>query len=439
MRSKLIMLVVAVLLAVNVALALPGSGTQEDPYRIESLADFDEFAGDSSYWDDHILLQCDIDLNGRTYEDAVITSFSGVFEGNSHRITNLTINGGDYVGFIGTNRRGEVRNLGLEACSVAGGDHVGGLMGYNIFDSHGSVTINCYSTGDVSGDVYVGGLVGLSGGIILNSYSTSNVSGNDSVGGLVGRVGLTGRFGFRPGSISDCYSMGYVSGYQRVGGLLGSNTVGRIMNCYSTCDVSGTGSKIGGLIGENRYLDIGFPPGVWFVSNCFWDIDTQTHGVSESIGYNEDTVTNVVGLSTPEMQTESTFTSAGWDFTTPIWMIDEGLDYPRLWWEISIEEGVEKKLEEIIVEVDNLPDDVFKNPNSANALINKLNATLKALHEENYGDVLDKLQNDILRKTDGCANEAEPDKNDWIIACEDQEKVYSLITRAIELLEKLLE
>ena len=33
------------------------------------------------------------------------------------------------------------------------------------------------------------------------------------------------------------------------------------------------------------------------------------------------------------MQQESTFTDAGWDFTTPIWVIDEGNDYPRFWWE----------------------------------------------------------------------------------------------------------
>jgi hypothetical protein len=34
---------------------------------------------------------------------------------------------------------------------------------------------------------------------------------------------------------------------------------------------------------------------------------------------------------------------------------------------------------------------------------------------------------------------AAPDKTDWIIACQDQEKVYPLILIAIELLVKLLE
>jgi len=43
------------------------------------------------------------------------------------------------------------------------------------------------------------------------------------------------------------------------------------------------------------------------------------------------------------MQTESTFTDAGWDFvaetengTEDIWWILEGQDYPRLTWELSV-------------------------------------------------------------------------------------------------------
>jgi hypothetical protein len=41
------------------------------------------------------------------------------------------------------------------------------------------------------------------------------------------------------------------------------------------------------------------------------------------------------------MQTTSTFLAAGWDFvdemtngTEDIWWILEGLEYPRLWWEM---------------------------------------------------------------------------------------------------------
>jgi hypothetical protein len=63
---------------------------------------------------------------------------------------------------------------------------------------------------------------------------------------------------------------------------------------------------------------------------CFWDI--QTSGQSRSQGG--------TGKTTVEMQTAATFLEAGWDFvgetekgTDDIWWIDEGNDYPHLWWE----------------------------------------------------------------------------------------------------------
>jgi hypothetical protein len=57
----------------------------------------------------------------------------------------------------------------------------------------------------------------------------------------------------------------------------------------------------------------------------------------------QDTSVWGTGKTTAEMQTKSTFTDAGWDFvdetangTEDIWWIDEGRDYPRLWWELLI-------------------------------------------------------------------------------------------------------
>ena len=64
---------------------------------------------------------------------------------------------------------------------------------------------------------------------------------------------------------------------------------------------------------------------------CFWDVETS--GLTESSGGQ--------GRTTAEMQTAVTFLAAGWDFigetddgTGGIWWIDEGLDYPHLWWEL---------------------------------------------------------------------------------------------------------
>ena len=66
MHRCLAVLTVLFLSSAN-ASALSGSGAEADPWLITSLADFDIFAADPNYWDDHIRLENDIDLANRTY------------------------------------------------------------------------------------------------------------------------------------------------------------------------------------------------------------------------------------------------------------------------------------------------------------------------------------------------------------------------------------
>jgi len=385
--------------------ALLGSGIEEDPWRIQSLEDFDEFARDTDYWADYTRLETDVNLAGRVYDRAVIawdindveggfqgTAFTGVFDGNNHKITNLTIEGGDndYVGFFGSIPEGSVKNLDLEAGSISGQFYVGGLIGKHEFGS----VLNCHCTCDVSGFVDVGGLVGdgIGGkdGNISNCSSAGHVGGSLRVGGLVGRNFSTisaccstgdvngvddvgGLVGKNQSEISSChssgdvngvddvgglvgqnlysvlksYSTGDVSGEYYVGGLVGYNDGGDISNCYSTGDVIadyGVGGLVGvmeyglyvsncystGDVNGNDYVGglVGYNDG-YSISNCFWDTDTQTHGVTESIGDNQGTATNVAGLPTDQMQTIRTFTDADWDFIN-VWNIGENQTYPYL-------------------------------------------------------------------------------------------------------------
>ena len=326
-------------------MALSGSGTQEDPWLIQSLGDFDDFASDANYWDDYTRLETDVNLAGRVYERAVIawdvnediyfqgTAFTGVFDGNNHRVEDLTIYGDSYVGLFGSINDGEIGNLCLEGGSVSGHFEVGGLIGFNrngiisncystldvsgtgnlvgglVGKNWGSIS-NCYSFGDVSGDgFYVGGLVGENSGSISNCYVSGYISGNHEVGGLAGNNRHV---------VLNCYSTGDVNGVGDVGGLVGWNDDGTISNCYSSSDVGGNRHYMGGLVGVNEYGS---------VSNCFWDSDNQTHGVTESIGGNEGTATNVHGLPTSQLQQQSTFTD--WDFIN-VWNIGENQTYPYL-------------------------------------------------------------------------------------------------------------
>ena len=84
------------------------------------------------------------------------------------------------------------------------------------------------------------------------------------------------------------------------------------------------------------------------------------------------------------------------------------------------------------------PDIDLKNKNMANALTNKINSVLAMIDNGEYALALDKLQNDILGKTDGCATGGAPDRNDWLRDCADQREVYPLIMEAIGILRLLI-
>jgi The GLUG motif len=374
-----------------------GTGDPNTPYQITTKADLLALAANTADYGKCFILTADIDLDpnlpgGQVFTAAIIAAdtnssgshhafqgiaFTGTFDGNGNKISGFVINGGSnsYLGLFGQiNTGGLIKNLGLENCSVSGHDDVGGLVGENY---NGSIS-NCYSTGAVSGHGYgAGGLVGENSGSISNCYSTGAVSGGYNVGGLVGD-----NYG---GSISNCYSMGagYVSGLTCVGGLVGRNEYdGSIGNCYSTHAVGGSeevAKAVGGLVGgsysgsiSNCYSTgavsggynvgglVGYNNEDGIISNCystgtvgpfaqnyfesgigglvgqggnivssFWDIETSgtTVGVGHGFG------SGVSGKTTAQMKTRSTFTSAGWDFTT-IWAISEGTSYPWLIWQI---------------------------------------------------------------------------------------------------------
>ncbi len=390
MRRKVFSIIITGVLLSSLALGYSGgSGTAENPYQIVDANDLLALAGTPTDYNKCFILMADVNLQGQVFTKAIIaadtssdygfqgTAFTGMFDGNSHKITHFTINGGSncYLGLFGyIGSGGSIKNLGLENFTVSGSSgsyDVGGLVGFNggsisdcystgsvsgssdssavggLVGSNGGSINNCYSTGTVSGYEYVGGLVGTNGGSINNCYSTATVSGGSNsqyVGGLVGENrysshisgcystgsvsgnmyigGLVGSDDYS-GSITDCYSTGAVSGTSGVGGLVGEENSGSIGNCYSTGVVSGT-SVIGGLVGYN-YLGS--------VNSSFWD--TLTSGRMTSAGG--------TGKTTAEMKTLSTFTSAGWDFVE-IWGIEKNQTYPYLRTEPAGDLNYDKKV-----------------------------------------------------------------------------------------------
>ncbi len=308
--------------------------------------------------------------------------FKGTLDGQGYKITNLHIVGEEYddFGLFSYCDNCQIINLGLENINI------------NVSPSSG----------------YIGGLVGVnSSGTITDSYSTGNASATEGyVGGLIA--------GNWKSAVSHCYSISRVTGPDMIAGFVAYG--------YSNCS----------------YLE------------CFWDSDINPD--VNSIGNREDDP-NVTDLPTTQMQDPNTYTDAGWDFNTPIWKFCSLPDYPKLGWEECPEAATLLDVVSTMLDPNSL-----KNSNMKNALINKINAVLQMIDEglneealtkmasvgsvkanRSYNGALNKLENDILAKTDGCAETGEPDKNDWITSCEGQNQVYPLIMETIEYVRSLME
>jgi hypothetical protein len=277
MRRFIFSIVFGIIVSTNVYAYSGGAGTQDDPYIISSAADWQQLMNTSADWSKSFLMGADVNLAGVSLTPVGNNSieFTGVFDGNSHVISNADINqpSNDDAGLFGYILRGQVKNLGVENATIKGKMFVGGLVGRN----YGNI-INCYSTGRVSGSSVVGGLVGVNAYFsIIKCYSTVHVSGTRDVGGLAGaNCG-------KAGSISNCYSKGTVNGSSgNVGGLVGVNQEGSISNCYSTGQVSGGYENVGGLVGENDYRGS--------ISNCYstGQVSDSTYRVGGLVGYNGD-------------------------------------------------------------------------------------------------------------------------------------------------------
>jgi len=130
-----------------------GTGEPNDPYLITTAKDLMKLGKLPRHYNKHFILTTDIDLDpnlpGRKiFNGAVIAgrgiTFTGIFDGNDHVISNLTVKGERFLGLFGELGYGaRISNLGLEDVSVLGslfrGGSVGGLVGRN-----GGAVMDCY-------------------------------------------------------------------------------------------------------------------------------------------------------------------------------------------------------------------------------------------------------------------------------------------------------
>jgi hypothetical protein len=302
-------------------------------YEVNNVTDFKELLAFGQNGLLKFRLKTDLDL--ATEPNFYIPYLAGEFDGNGHKISNLSFNF-DFVcnvGLFGYLSK-MVIHVGVENVNITGASSVGGLVGYNwegtVRDSYstGSVTrYESYGSGlEDSLITGVGGLVGCNdAGKVENCNSTCSVTSYGSygsgledflvtgVGGLVGCnyeertlencnstgsvtsygsygsgledllvTGVGGLVGINSQTVRNSYSTGSVTGDNYVGGLVGLN-FGPVYNSFSTGTVSGRYDVVGGLVGRNE-ADVTESFSTGTVSGR--DV------VGGLVGRNEDTVSN---------------------------------------------------------------------------------------------------------------------------------------------------
>lgn len=187
--------------------------------------------------------------------------FTGSFDGQYHTIDSLYISRiedeDENIGLFGlVETDKEIKRVGLTNVDITGSwYYTGALIGQLVNDVAWAYVSECYSTGIVAtrsdGGYLVGGLIGSVDAAevsITDCYSTVAVSGDDYIGGLIGE---------NCGQVANCYASGnvteneaYRDGYP-IGGLVGYNW-GALTDCFATGVIdAGAPNDVGGFCGEN--------------------------------------------------------------------------------------------------------------------------------------------------------------------------------------------
>ena len=322
----------------------PGSGTADDSFLVSTVDDLLHVGNpepDTKYaeWglDKYYKQTDDIDLVD-VANWTPIGSFTGSYDGDGHKIMNLTIaeyNKSSQGLFSNVGWPGVVKNLGLVDINInitGNGNYIGGLAG----NSTGTIQ-NCYVSGSISGYDCVGGIVGRNYlkmlaplSVIQNCYAVCEISADSIGGGIVG---------INRGIVQNCYAAGSVSAIgvsaeeTDVGGVAG-NSYGSLWNCVAL-NKSVTSEVVDDpLIG--RVVGYSNPLGV--ENNYAWEGMTLKIGGDDKDPLEEDV--DGVALSASDIKDKSRWTNPDnwktdegaevWDFTSTWVWDDTGVNMPSL-------------------------------------------------------------------------------------------------------------
>lgn len=191
--------------------------------------------------------------------------FKGGFDGNGHKITNLTISRTadstqPYTGLFGTaydsTGKGEVklRNVVVENANITVTNnstnyHTGIVAGF----MYGASAENCHTSGTINTKgPGAGGIIGATLSTSYSSYNAGHISRCSSSANITSTAGMTGGIvGNVNIPVSECFFTGSLnSSSSAVGGIAGAaRNSGTVSNCWSAGSVKGTHIQSGGVAG----------------------------------------------------------------------------------------------------------------------------------------------------------------------------------------------
>lgn len=161
------------------------------------------------------------------------------------RLMGISICADSYVGALcGAAYNTTIDNIDITG-TVSGSTYIGGVTGF-ISKISGGIQ-NTRVTGSVTGETNVGGLVGRSYHThpCIAACFSGRVSGELNIGGLIGYSNYSGM------ALTDCYAVGQIEGDSYIGGLVGMGIAPQLTRCYSDTDLYG-GLYVGALIGDTK-------------------------------------------------------------------------------------------------------------------------------------------------------------------------------------------
>lgn len=329
------------------------------------------------------------------------TPFSGDFHGNNHTI--YGIYGDGLFGYLEGNslNYNKISNIYIRESVITNSTWCGVIAEQaqytTFFNCHNSGKIyddNTTQYGNASGKIGKGGIVGIAKSVKIESCSNSGdiITGTNCTGGLVGSMtdvsssilhsyntgnitgnlltnnygytsypmelgGLVGYVSDSSSKISDSYNTGKILGGSCLGGCIGySNTDNIITRCHNSGYIqSKSGGYAGGIVGENKYTDIGYcynvgnvsatsgggiageivaVSGSYYLKYCYSNITplytwyTFDNGITTKPSSSYYTVTSAAYKSSTQMKTLSNLSG----FSSAYWAVNSNYNsgYPYL-------------------------------------------------------------------------------------------------------------